>query len=196
MHPASPDIRKRASMLHRPIPFVPLEAIVWMLERERPHYAVPQNLRDHARRRDRRAPRVRPGKALDMLPEPQIPIREKTAGPVFEKRESPTERLPVRQSDPMLVNPPSWKRDNGNGLGAGEDLREHPFTSIRRKRLRVPNPFEDAIPEDGGGGEDRPRQSAAPRLIRPRERPATLHHPRRVESVEGIGDIDPAAKRK
>src|SRR5215216_3964416 len=80
MHPARYGLPQGQAVLNSSISPVALEAVARILVRQHPHRTVPQDLRHHARRRNRGALTVRPWQTLDLGHKLKVPIREAAPG--------------------------------------------------------------------------------------------------------------------
>jgi hypothetical protein len=80
MDPARSRFRESHPMLLRPISAVPLETIAGVIFRESVHCVIPEYLRHHARRGDRRARAVSPRQALHIGTKLQIAVGENASG--------------------------------------------------------------------------------------------------------------------
>src|SRR3712207_5718197 len=168
MHPTRSGLSQGQAVLGSSISPVTLKAVARMLVRQHPHRTVPQDLRHHARRRDRGALAVRPRQALNLRPEFEVPIREAAPGVGAQAFQGAPESLPVRGAYAVTVDPPSREGDDAESPGTLEYLLVELLAQADVEGFGVVYTEDLTLPQNDRRREEWPSQSTASSLIRTR----------------------------
>ena len=155
MNPAGTEFGEGEPVLGRPVPSVASEPVAVVGLGEGAHRVVAENLGHNARSRNRSAPGIGPGQALDPGAERQVAVSKTAPGARLQCVESPAQGFAVRHADAVMVDPPGRVGYYGYSLGPAEQRVEDLLPHRGPKQFGIVDPGDLGIAKDYGRGYQR-----------------------------------------